>query len=422
MNNTSILIKNVLLNEQHVNILIEGKMISRITPAETPIEEAGRTVIDGSTMAALPSFANCHTHSAMSLFRGYANDLPLERWLQEKIWPNEANLTPEIVYWGSKLACLEMIKSGTTCCNDMYFNIDETAKACNEMGMRAVISYCFFSKDFESDKQGILDFERQIPSMTQSELIDWCVAPHAVYTVSAESLKYTKDFTREHKMKYHIHAAESKTECTNAQNDFGLTPVRYLDKLNVLDEDTIIAHGLWLDDAEVDMLGAHKCTVVHNPNSNLKLSSGNTFRYSELKNAGAIVALGTDGCASSNNLDMVEAMKVMSLLQKGWRLDPTVLPAQEALQVATRNGFQALGINAGEIATGRLADLILVDLNNLAFVPNNNTVSNLVYAAHGDCVDTVICNGQIIMQHRVVPGEQEIIENARRVVKQLITV
>ena len=175
------------------------------------------------------------------------------------------------------------------------------------------------------------------------------------------------------------------------------------------------------DDEEVRMLGEHRCTVVHNPNSNLKLASGHAFRYNELRDAGANVCLGTDGCSSSNNLDIIEAMKVMSLLQKGWRLDPTALPAKEVLQVASHNGFAALGIDAGEIAPGRLADLMLVDLDNIAFVPDNNTTSNLVYASHGDCVDTVICNGRVVMRHRHVDGEQEIIDNARRVVHKLIT-
>ena len=162
--------------------------------------------------------------------------------------------------------------------------------------------------------------------------------------------------------------------------------------------------------------------MAHNPNSNLKLASGHQFRYNELRDAGVNVTLGTDGCSSSNNLDMIEATKVMSLLQKGWRQDPLAMPAAEALKVSTANGFKVLGIDAGVIETGKVADLMLVDLDNLAFVPNNNTLSNLVYAAHGDCVDTVICNGNIVMQGRHVKGEEETIREARRIVNKLITI
>ena len=427
----NILIQNVLLDGKRCDIAIEGSHIRSVTPALGAAQELGNEfvkgceTIDGSRMAAFPSLTNMHTHAAMSLFRGYGDDLPLEQWLNEKIWPNEANLDPEIVYWGSRLACLEMIKSGTTCFNDMYFFPFETVRAAREMGIRATVGLTFFDqfdpRKAEQVKIDCRNFEKQIAQEQPSELISYAIAPHAVYTVSGASLNWAADFAREHGFPYHIHAAESPTECRNAKNDFGATPIRYLESLNVLGENTIVAHGLWLDDDEIHMLGQHRCTVVHNPNSNLKLASGHAFRYNELRDAGANVCLGTDGCSSSNNLDIIEAMKVMSLLQKGWRLDPTALPAQEVLQVASHNGFSALGINAGEIAPGQLADLMLVDLDNIAFVPDNNTVSNLVYAAHGDCVDTVICNGRMVMRHRHIEGEQEIIENARRIVKKLIT-
>lgn len=424
-----ILVKHVILGTDAlmhpVDILISGNKIKSINSLINIDQNNDIEVIDGTGKAVFPSFCNMHTHSAMSLFRGYGDDMPLERWLQEKIWPNEANLTPEIVYWGSKLACLEMIKSGTTCFNDMYFHYDETARATEEMGMRAMLSLTFFdhfSEEIASKtKQDILNYGKHIDNLSNSDLIHWSIAPHSVYTVSGNTLKWASDFAREHKMKFHIHAAESPTECNNSLRDLGATPIRHLNNLGILNNRTILAHSVWLDDDEIHMVGDNGCAVVHNPNSNLKLASGHAFKYNELKYAGATITLGTDGCSSSNNLDMIEAMKVMSLLQKGWRLEPTALPAGEVLEVASKNGFKALGIDAGEIKEGKLADLILVDLNNLAFVPNNNTLSNLVYASHGDCVDTVICNGKVIMRDRKVPGEKEIIENARRIVKKLIT-
>lgn len=423
-----ILIREALLNEKKVDILIQDNKISSITPSEEffRLPEGCEIILCEGRKAVFPSFCNTHTHSAMSLFRGYGDDMPLEQWLSQKIWPNEANLNPEIVYWGSRLAILEMIKSGTTCFNDMYFFPDETARAAQEMGIRATLSHTFFDhfdpSKAEQVKKDLNSYAEHIATLPSNDLIQWAVAPHAVYTVSGGTLKWSKDFATEHNMLYHIHAAESTTECKNAQRDLGATPVRFLYEQGILDSNTIIAHGVWLCMDEILMLGDNRCTVVHNPNSNLKLASGHAFKYNELKAAGANIALGTDGCSSSNNLDMIEATKTMSLLQKGWRLDPVALPASEALQTATEGGFKALNINAGSIEEGKLADLILVDLNNIAFVPNSNTLSNLIYAAHGDCVDTVICNGKIVMQNRKVPGEEEIIEQARRAVKQLITV
>ena len=419
----NIYIREALFGERKHDILIEGNRIAHIIPSEEffPLpDDCQLLMADG--MAVFPTFCNMHTHSAMSLFRGYGDDMPLEAWLSEKIWPNEANLDPEIVYWGSRLALLEMIKSGTTCFNDMYFFPDETARACEEMGMRATLSHTFFDH-FSPDlarqvRSDLEDFGRRVGD---SDLVHWGIAPHAVYTVSGDTLRWSKAFAREHGMRYHIHAAESPTECRNAQRDLGSTPVRFLNSLGVLDADTIVAHGLWLDDEEVQCLGAQGCTVVHNPNSNLKLASGYAFKYNELRNAGALCALGTDGCSSSNNLDMLEAAKTMSLLQKGWRLDPTALPADEALQVASEHGFRALGLQAGRIAEGWLADLMLVDLNHLAFTPNHSTLSNLLYAAHNDCIDTVICNGRILMQGRMVEGEEEIKTQARLMAQRLIT-
>ncbi|MDO4217171.1 MAG: amidohydrolase [Bacteroidales bacterium] len=423
----NILIYNVLLNDSRVDIRIEGNRIASINPPSTnPIDEEETTLIDGTHLVAFPPLVNAHTHSAMTLFRSYGVDLPLERWLNEKIWPNEANLDPEIVYWGSRLACIEMIKSGTACFNDMYFFYEETARAVEEMGMRAMLSFtCFDHFNPTQAEQLKHDFDRYahfVASRPSSQLVQWAVAPHAVYTVSGPSLRWIADFAREHAMRYHIHAAETQTECRNSLQQHGATPIRWLQQNGVMGSNLIVAHGVWLDDEEIAMLGQAGATVVHNPCSNLKLGSGYAFKYNELRNAGVNVALGTDGCSSSDNLDMIEAMKFMSLLQKGWRLDPTALPAQETLQVGSLNGYRALGIDAGIIAPGHLADLMLLNLDNLSFVPYSQSVCNLVYATHGEAVDTMIVNGKIIMRNRQVAGEEETISQARRVVKRLIKV
>ena len=424
----SIFIKNILLDEQTTNISIKGDKIHAIGTDLVPA--ADDTIIDGANMAAFPSFANMHGHAAMSLFRGFGDDHNLSDWLNQWIWPNERNLDSEIIYWGVRLACLEMIKSGTTAFADMYFFLPDAARAVEESGIRAILSQSFV--DLHNPEM-TANVRREVEGMEQMicewnsshTLTQFSNAPHAIYTVSNETLKFFADFCHRHNLLYHIHMSETNSEVENSLKDNGCRPYELLDRLGILEQmgsHFLGAHSLHLSQHEIELLGKYHCNVAHNPNSNLKLASGHKFLYNELRNAGVNVTLGTDGCSSSNNLDMIEATKVMSLLQKGWRNDPLAMPASEALNVATVNGFKALGVDAGEVAVGKTADLMLVNLDNLAFVPNNNTMSNLVYAAHGDCVDTVICNGKIVMRHRHVDGEEETIREARRIVSKLITV
>lgn len=424
----SILIKNVLLNESNCDILIQEDRISKI--GQGIVAGEGVRVIEGRGKAVFPTFANMHGHAAMTLFRGFGDDHNLSDWLNQWIWPNERNLDSEIIYWGVRLACLEMIKSGTTAFADMYFFLPDAGRAVEESGIRAVLSLSNVDlhnaemaagvrKTLEDLEPTIEDWNRK-HSMTQLS-----VAPHAIYTVSNETLKYISDYCTRHKLLFHIHMSETESEVANSIKDNGCRPYELLDRLGILEQNGtrfLGAHSLHLSDNEIQLLGKYHCNVAHNPNSNLKLASGHQFRYSELRDAGVNVTLGTDGCSSSNNLDMIEATKVMSLLQKGWRKDPLVMPAAEALKVSTANGFKAMGVDAGEVKEGKIADLMLVDLDNLAFVPNNNTLSNLIYAAHGDCVDTVICNGKVVMGGRKVKGEEETIREARRIVNKLITV
>ncbi len=416
----SIVIKNVLLNDRRTDILIEG---NKITSVSNNIKTEGiETIIDGSSKAAFPGLVNVHTHAAMTFFRGYGDDLPLEEWLNTKIWPNERNLTDEIVYWGTKLACLEMIKTGTTTFNDMYFRFKESARATDEMGIRGVFPQLMFdgldpiqAKKVQS-RISAKDFEGNYSSR-----IMFSIAPHAIYTVSGGSYKWAMDFAKDHNIIVHTHLAETQTEYQNSIKNFGMSPIRYLNSLGVLRHNLVIAHCLWLDEDEIKMLADNDVKVVHNPNSNLKLASGHRFLYNEMNDKGICIGLGTDGCSSSNNLDMIEAMKMMSLLQKGWRLDPTALPAEETIKVATENGARALNINTGKIEVGKLADIFLVNINTTAFTPfNNNTASNLVYAANGNNVDTVICDGKVIMKNRKVTGEEEILQKVNELVGKLI--
>ena len=423
------IIANTILNNRPTDIWIKGNTIERIADHDAQLVEqaVGEEVIDGTDTAAFPSFGNAHTHAAMSLFRGFGDDLPLQEWLTTKIWPNEAHLDGEICYWGAKLACLEMIKSGTTAFNDMYFYLPETAQAVNEMGLRATLGITGFDFFDNAKAEELKQLYRNTEKLMaewgcEDSLIRFCAAPHAIYTVSGPTLRWISDWAREHDALYHIHLSETEQEVTDCINQHGLRPVQYLQQQGVvIDNRFIAAHALWLDPTEIDILGQGGATVVHNPNSNLKLGSGHAFQYTELKKAGCNVAFGTDGCSSSNNLDMVEATKTASLLQKGWRHDTTTLPAQEALQAASRNGMKAMRINAGEIAVGMQADILLADLRNIAFIPrHSNITNNFVYAAHGDCVKTLIGNGRVLMRDRVVPGEEEIFEQIARIIQRPI--
>lgn len=406
-----LLIKGAELDGVLTNIYIEGKYIREIGPDLAP---AADRVIDGRRKAVIPGLVNGHTHAAMTLFRGFGDDMPLMPWLEQKIWPNEAKMTREDVYWGTKLACLEMIKTGTTCFFDMYQKFRGTAEAVEEMGLRAVLSGVCFDHFQPEQAEKCKEHNRKLyASMGEySDRIRYAVGPHAIYTVSGELLQWIDEFSAQRQVPIHLHLAETETEVENAVRQFGYTPVRYLYKLGILSPRLVIAHGIYVDHDEIRMLADHGVKVVHNPASNMKLASGIRFQFHEMKEAGIQVAIGTDGCSSSNNLDMIEAMKLASLLGKSWRKDPEKLPADEVFRASTEVGADVLGIPCGRIEAGRLADLCLVDLNQPAFTPNFNFVSNLVYAANGSCIDTVICNGKVLMQDRKVPGEEEILERA----------
>lgn len=416
----SILIKNVLHQDKLTDVLIEGNRIARIaTGISAP---AGAEVLDGTDKVIIPGFINTHTHASMTLFRGYGDDLPLMTWLEDYIWPVEAQMTARDVYVGARLACLEMLRSGTTCFLDMYMHPLETAKAVEEMGLRAHLSYTLF--DQGNAERAELDRKRSYEYFERfkefSDRITFTLGPHAIYTVSGEQLQFCHQFAKEHNVKIHLHLSETKGEIDECVRQHGLTPVRYLDKLGILSEHLVLAHVVWIDDEEMDLLAKHNVSVVHNPASNLKLASGYAFKYEEMKRRGIRIGIGTDGCSSSNNLDMVVAMKLASFLGKGWRFDSTACKADDIFASATSVGADILGIPAGRVEEGALADVCLVDLNTPELVPLNSLTSNLVYATSGSsCVDTVIVNGRILMRDKYVPGQEAIIAEAREVARRL---
>jgi len=415
----SILVKDVELDGGPTQIYIEGDRIVEIGK-----KREADTVLEAKGKVALPGLVNLHTHASMTLFRGFGDDVPLQTWLETKIWPYEAKLTPEDIYWGAKLACLEMIKTGTTTFLDMYFHMDMVAKAVKEMGLRAFLSEGFIDLGFPSRAQdqfrAVDESNRKIEAL-KSPRITPALGPHAIYTVSEDSLHRFRELADTKGYRIHTHLSETKREVDDCMAQHGLRPAQYLDKLGILAKDVIVAHGCWLDPSEIEILAHTGTKVAHCPTSNLKLATGQAMPYAAMKEAGVVMGLGTDGAASNNNLDLFETMKFAALFQKFAHRDPTVLPAHEAWQLATLGGAQALGIDAGLIQEGRLADLLLVDLRRAELTPRHDDVSNWVYSAHGNIVDSVICDGQVLMKGRRVKGEAEILEKAAQTARGLLS-
>ncbi|HKZ98636.1 MAG TPA: amidohydrolase [Thermoplasmata archaeon] len=414
----SVLVKDVLLDGETTDLLVEGNRI-----AEIGAKREADTVIEGKGKMALPGFVNLHTHAAMTLFRGFGDDLSLRAWLETKIWPREAQLKPEDVYWGARLACLEMIKSGTTTFNDMYFHMDQVGKAVKEMGLRAFLAEGIIDMNDPSAGEEQLkraqDVNRRIASLKSDRIVP-TLGPHAIYTVSKETLVAIKDLADSKGYLVHTHLSETKEEVDDCVARTTLRPVQYLDSIGFLMKDVVAAHCCWLDPSEIEVLGKVGVKVCHCPVSNMKLATGQAMPYAALREAGVVMGLGTDGPASNNNLDMFESMKFAALLQKFAHRDPTVMTAPEALELASLGGARALGIDAGVLEPGRLADFILVDLKRPDLAPRHDDRSNLVYAAHGNIVDTVVCDGQVLMKGRRVKGEAEIIEKATSVARDVV--
>lgn len=386
-----LLLKGVLHDGRVRNILIEDK---RFKDLDAPEEVAEAQVFDASGSAILPAMYNTHTHAAMTLLRGYADDMPLQKWLQEYIWPFEDKLTPEDIRKGSEIAVREMVQSGTVFFNDMYFDVEETIDIVNRTGTRAAIGITVMENHSKAVTREKREFIRhwQDPTGGRVRLV---MAPHAIYTVGERKLRDSAEFAREHGMLLHIHLSETVKEVEDCLLEHGTTPVRYLDSIGFLGPDVIAAHCVHVDDEEAAILAERGVTVSHCPCSNMKLGSG-VFPYSRLMQAGCRITLGTDGASSGNNLDLREAMKFAALLAKSGG-DPELLPAEEIFRWATRSGAEAFGIDAGVIAEGKLADCLLIDLSDIRMQPCHHLVSNFVYSADSRCIKHVLCDGRIVL-------------------------
>ena len=410
----SILITDVILNGNKTDILIEKNKITKISPN---LEDNAEKVINGKGFAAIPSFVNAHTHSAMTLLRGYADDMPLQKWLEEKIWPTEAKLTPRHVYWGTRLACLEMIKSGTTFFNDMYWHYEATAQAIADSGLRASLSAVLIDFFDEENLDGqIKQNEALLKKSDEYPGIICSVGPHSIFTVSEKGLKWAKDFATKNNLILHIHLSETKKEVEDCLENRGLRPVEYLDKIGFLGRNVVAAHSVWVNSEEIEILKKKDVALVYNPVSNMKLSSKGPFNYPDLNELR--IGLGTDGSSSNNNLDMFEEMKIASLLQKEHH-KPTTLNADQIFKIATEGGANIFGLNSGVIKEGSDADLLLIDISLPEMTPCYNLISNLVYAANGSCVNTTICQGKILMENRKVKDEEEIIKQVKKISLEL---
>lgn len=409
----SLAVENALLDSERVGLRCEGGVIAELGPGVAP--QPGDETIDAGGAHLVPPLVNGHTHAAMTLFRGSGGDLPLMPWLEEKIWPVEAKLSDEDVYWGARLACAEMLRSGTTRFWDMYWQPEASARAVTDAGIRAAIGAPLFDaggspeKLRESAHRSLDQLAGFGPGITPA------LAPHAIYTVSEESLRWIGELSAERDLPVQIHLSETEKEVQDCIAEHGERPAFYLDRLGILSERTVLAHGVWLDPDELALIAERGATVVTNPVANMKLAVGGVFPHQAARTAGVPVGLGTDGAGSNDSLDLLADLKTFALVQKHATADPTAIDAAEAWAVAT--GATAPRLGSTRLEAGAPADFLLLRPNSPELGVGELT-ADLVYAAAGAVVDTTVVAGRVLMRGGEVPGLEEIVaraaEHARR--------
>jgi 5-methylthioadenosine/S-adenosylhomocysteine deaminase len=412
----SLTIQDGRLDGEPVNLRAQDGEIVAIGPDVQPA--TGDDVLDARGGALLPGLVNGHTHAAMTLFRGFGDDLPLMTWLQTRIWPAEARLEEADVYWGTRLACLEMIRSGTTKLFDMYWHAPAAARAVQDSGLRGAI--CSPLLD-QGDASGLAALRDDAMASVEGvsalgERIQPFLGPHAVYTVSPESLEWIGSTAAERALGVHIHLAETRGEVDDCVAAHGLRPLELIDRCGLVGPRTVLAHGSWLEPDELALVAERGATVVTNPVSNMKLAVGRQFPYVDAAAAGVEVGLGTDGAASNNGLDLFQDMKVLALAQKFATDDPSTLPAADVLAIATGQRSHVLG--GHPVAVGSPADVVVVATDRPEIEPGD-LVANLVYAATGAVVDSTVVAGEVVMRHRDVADADEIVAQVRSRVERV---
>ena len=387
--------------------------------------------VDATGQIVLPGLINTHTHAPMVMYRGLADDLALMEWLQKYIFPAESKtVSPEMVRIGTRLAALEMIESGTTTFADMYYFEDEIARAVAEAGLRGVLGETiieFPSPDAKTPSEALSRAEAFIKKFKGDPLVVPAVAPHSMYALDESTLRACAALARRYSVPVLIHLAETHDEIDTAQRKYGTTPAAYLESIGFWGPETLAAHGVWVTDADIDILKSRGVGVSHNPESNMKLASG-AAPVTKYLGAGVRLGLGTDGAASNNDLDMFEAMRQASFLAKLTTRDPTAVPARTALDLATRGGAMALHMEdrIGSLEKGKAADVITVSMSAARQIPMYDPVSHLVYVTRGDDVRTTIVNGRVLMKDRrvmtldraaVIADAQRLAETVRRAVQ-----
>ena len=408
----SILIKNIeeiytVDNEKTVikngYIIIDNGIIKKIAKMEKFNNENKQNfnkVIDAKGKVALPGLINAHTHSSMTLLRGYADDLPLKEWLETKIWPFESRLRKGDFYWGTKLAIIEMIKTGTTTFSDMYFSMNEIAEAVEETGIRAVLSEGLIEEnDGLEGLQNSIRFAKDWNNKADGR-ITTMLAPHSPYTCSKEYLKKIVKKADEIGVPIHTHLAETENEVKITKDKYNKSPTKFLKDVNFFSVPILAAHCIHMNENDMEILAENNVGVVHNPLSNMKLGSG-IANITKMIEKGITIGLGTDGVASNNNLDLFEEAKIAAYLQKVDKKDPSLINTQDLIRMLTVNGADILGIeNLGKLKENYIADLILLDIESSSyFYPHHNNLSNIFYSSNSNSVNTVIINGKVILEN-----------------------
>ena len=407
-------------NIKKADILIENNKILKI---EKDITDEFDKKINAKSMLIMPGLVNTHTHLAMSIFRGYKDDRKLMDWLENAIFPVEDKLQPEDIYWNSYLSCLEMIKSGTTTCNDMYFGMNKVIEAIEATGLRAVVAWCLTDDSIRDKVERTREYAKKYNNNPESKITIF-TSPHAPYSCNPDTIKLCVDLAKELNTGLHIHLAETQNEVVTIRDRYDKTATEYLADLDVFDVPVILAHGIYISDSDIEILKKHniKGGISHNPISNCKLSSG-ICDVVKLRKNGINVGLGTDGIGSTTTLDMFEEMKTAAYLQKVNTMEPTSIKAYDILKMATIEGAKVLGLedSIGTIEEGKKADLIFIKTDKIHLCPENDICTNLVYSANGADVDTVMIDGKIIMQNRkmIDINEREIMKKVKKIAKRL---